>query len=124
MKRDRKKTGLAVSFDPLSLFPHNTRNDGNGKLTAAGLIPMTGDEVRKTFLDYFEQRGHKVVHSSPLLPANDPTLLFVNAGMNQFKDVFLGNETREYTSEAVERCPNLTKASGAAYKKHSLSTGK
>ena len=58
---------------------------------------MTGDEVRKTFLDYFEQRGHKVVHSSPLLPANDPTLLFVNAGMNQFKDVFLGNEKRDYT---------------------------
>jgi len=57
---------------------------------------MTGNEIRQKFLDYFEQRGHRVVHSSPLLPANDPTLLFVNAGMNQFKDVFLGNEKRDY----------------------------
>ena len=57
---------------------------------------MKGSEIRQKFLDYFEQRGHKVVHSSPLLPANDPTLLFVNAGMNQFKDVFLGNEKRDY----------------------------
>ncbi len=58
---------------------------------------MTGDEIRSKFLKYFEQRGHKIVHSSPLLPANDPTLLFINAGMNQFKDVFLGKEKREYT---------------------------
>src|SRR6188474_199751 len=57
---------------------------------------MKGSEIRQKFLDYFEQNGHRIVHSSPLLPANDPTLLFVNAGMNQFKDVFLGNETRDY----------------------------
>ena len=58
---------------------------------------MNGDQIRQTFLDYFERNGHKVVHSSPLLPANDPTLLFTNAGMNQFKDCFLGLEKRAYT---------------------------
>jgi alanyl-tRNA synthetase len=57
---------------------------------------MTGNQIRQKFIEYFEQNGHKEVHSSPLLPANDPTLLFVNAGMNQFKDVFLGNEKRDY----------------------------
>ena len=57
---------------------------------------MTGNEIRRSFLEYFERNGHKIVHSSPLLPANDPTLLFTNAGMNQFKDVFLGNEKRDY----------------------------
>jgi alanyl-tRNA synthetase len=61
---------------------------------------MTGQEIRQKFLDYFAERGHRVVKSSPLLPANDPTLLFTNAGMNQFKDVFLGLDPRDYKRAA------------------------
>jgi len=58
---------------------------------------MNSNEIRSRFLKFFEDRGHTVVKSSSLIPAEDPTLLFVNAGMNQFKDVFLGRETRPYT---------------------------
>lgn len=66
---------------------------------------MTGNEIRRRFLEYFERNGHTILHSSPLLPANDPTLLFTNAGMNQFKDVFLGLEKREYTRAATaQKC--------------------
>jgi alanyl-tRNA synthetase len=58
---------------------------------------MTGSDIRRKFLDFFVQKGHKEVHSSSLVPQNDPTLLFTNAGMNQFKDVFLGLENRGYS---------------------------
>ncbi len=58
---------------------------------------MKTAELRQAFLDYFRQQGHTVVASSSLVPENDPTLLFTNAGMNQFKDVFLGREERDYT---------------------------
>ncbi len=61
---------------------------------------MTGSQIRQRFLDFFAGHGHRVVRSSSLVPANDPTLLFTNAGMNQFKDVFLGIEKRDYTRAA------------------------
>ncbi|MGZ3732475.1 MAG: alanine--tRNA ligase, partial [Parachlamydiaceae bacterium] len=58
---------------------------------------MQTHQLRKKFLDYFKQRGHAVIASSPVIPHDDPTLLFINAGMNQFKDVFLGESRRDYT---------------------------
>jgi alanyl-tRNA synthetase len=60
-------------------------------------MPRTSAEVRRAFLEFFESRGHKLVPSSSLVPQNDPTLMFVNAGMVQFKDVFVGKESRPYT---------------------------
>jgi len=70
----------------------------------------TGNEVRKTFLKFFEERGHRVVRSSSLVPHNDPTLLFTNAGMNQFKDVFLGLEQRDY--KRATTCQKCVRAGG------------
>ncbi len=65
----------------------------------------TGSEIRRKFLDFFIQKRHKEVHSSSLVPANDPTLLFTNAGMNQFKDVFLGLEKRDYNkATTLQKC--------------------
>ncbi len=57
---------------------------------------QTANDIRATFLDYFSKNGHEVVPSSPLVPRNDPTLLFTNAGMVQFKNVFTGAEKRSY----------------------------
>src|SRR5215468_7483456 len=66
---------------------------------------LSGNQIRRTFLDFFIQRGHREVRSSSLVPVNDPTLLFTNAGMNQFKDVFLGLEQRDYKRAAsVQKC--------------------
>jgi len=64
---------------------------------------MRANDIRSSFLKYFEQQGHRVVPSSPLVPADDPTLLFTNAGMNQFKDLFLGREKREYARAATSQ---------------------
>ncbi len=66
---------------------------------------LTGSEIRRKFLDFFIQKGHREVHSSSLVPHNDPTLLFTNAGMNQFKDVFLGLEKRDYSrATSSQKC--------------------
>ncbi len=62
---------------------------------------MKSSEIRQKFLDYFASKGHAVVASSSLVPHEDPTLLFTNAGMNQFKDVFLGFDKRPYTRAAT-----------------------
>ncbi len=70
---------------------------------------MHPSEIRSSFLKYFEKHGHRVVPSSPLLPGDDPTLLFTNAGMNQFKDVFLGREKRDYTRAASsQKCMRVS----------------
>jgi alanyl-tRNA synthetase len=66
---------------------------------------FSGNEIRSTFLKYFGERGHRVVRSSSLVPVNDPTLLFTNAGMNQFKDVFLGVDQRDYSrATSSQKC--------------------
>jgi alanyl-tRNA synthetase len=70
---------------------------------------MRSRDIRSSFLEYFRQKGHAVVPSSPLVPHEDPTLLFTNAGMNQFKDVFLGRESRGYTRAATsQKCMRVS----------------
>jgi len=70
---------------------------------------MKAQEIREQFLDYFSKHGHKVIRSSSLMPQDDPTLLFTNAGMNQFKNVFLGLDKRTYTTAAsVQKCMRVS----------------
>jgi alanyl-tRNA synthetase len=71
---------------------------------------MTSNEIRASFLKYFEKNGHRIVPSSSLVPQDDPTLLFTNAGMNQFKDVFLGKEKRDY--KRATTCQKCMRVSG------------
>ncbi|NTV82404.1 MAG: hypothetical protein HGA14_00595, partial [Chlorobaculum sp.] len=66
---------------------------------------MNSREIRQSFLDFFASKEHRIVRSAPVIPAEDPTLLFTNAGMNQFKDVFLGKGQREYVRAAdTQKC--------------------
>src|SRR5687767_7169375 len=70
---------------------------------------MHPNEIRASFLKFFEQNGHHIVSSSPLVPGDDPTLLFTNAGMNQFKDVFLGREQRSYKrAVSAQKCMRVS----------------
>src|SRR3954471_9613129 len=78
-----------------------------GRIGAAnfskGLCMSGVNEIRSAFLDYFKKNGHEVVASGPLVPANDPTLMFTSAGMVQFKNLFLGAETRSYKRAATSQ---------------------
>ena len=72
-------------------------------------MTSSANHLRQSFLEYFGDRGHRIVHSSPLVPYDDPTLLFTNAGMNQFKDVFLGREGRDYSrATSVQKCMRVS----------------
>ena len=71
---------------------------------------MTGSEARRMFLEYFKKHNHKIVRSSSLIPSDDPTLLFTNAGMVQFKRTFLGEEARDYSQAAT--CQKCVRAGG------------
>jgi alanyl-tRNA synthetase len=76
-----------------------------GHVTENGAKKLTGNEIREKFLEFFESKGHRRMRSSSLVPHGDPTLLFTNAGMNQFKDVFLGLEKREYSrATTAQKC--------------------
>ena len=82
----------------------NSPNAPSGTGAASGEPPSARD-IRQAFFDYFAEHGHEVVASSPLVPDNDPTLLFTNAGMVQFKDVFLGTDKRSYSRAVTsQRC--------------------
>ncbi|MCC7186526.1 MAG: alanine--tRNA ligase, partial [Acidobacteria bacterium] len=70
---------------------------------------MKAREIRRSFLEFFAQRGHRIVSSSSLVPTEDPTLLFTNAGMNQFKDAFLGKDRRDYVrATTVQKCMRVS----------------
>ena len=81
---------------------------------AAKLRMMTSTEIRASFLEFFRKNGHAVVPSSSLVPGNDPTLLFTNAGMVQFKDVFLGKEQRDYRRATTRITAAIVDATDAA----------
>jgi alanyl-tRNA synthetase len=83
----------------------NVPGEGAGNAPAKSAKKLTGNEIRERFLQFFESKGHRRIRSSSLLPHGDPTLLFTNAGMNQFKDVFLGLEKREYArATTAQKC--------------------
>jgi alanyl-tRNA synthetase len=90
----------STSVDAPSWMTYNRRTYGDMMARTSSSIPRTSAEIRQSFLDFFEDRGHTIVPSSSLIPGGDQTLLFTNAGMVQFKDVFLGTGSRPYTRVA------------------------
>jgi alanyl-tRNA synthetase len=106
--RNRKTQRHASATKPAFIAVNNLVCDNYfAKPTEA---TVTGNEIRETFLKFFEEKSHRRVRSSSLVPTNDPTLLFTNAGMNQFKDVFLGLEHREY--KRATTCQKCVRAGG------------
>ncbi len=105
----------SCAFDiqsPTLTFAHLSKKEGKDKYTGIKTkktriycIMMTSEEIRSTFLAFFQSKGHEIVPSAPIVIKNDPTLMFTNAGMNQFKDYFLGNRTAPYTRIAnTQKC--------------------
>ncbi len=97
---ERLLHALGALLEPAAFGPRPSPSTFALRLSSFALCTMfcrmTANEIRQSFLDYFARHGHRIVPSSSLVPADDPTLLFTNAGMNQFKDVFLGKERRDY----------------------------
>ncbi len=91
-----RKFVLIVVHKPCPLYC----NCASALINLFSMRNLSGNQIREDFLRFFEGKGHRRVHSSSLVPQNDPTLLFTNAGMNQFKDVFLGAEVRDYSRAA------------------------
>jgi alanyl-tRNA synthetase len=97
---------------PISLALHhlhrlftNIAGDGNKNAQESFRIMLTSAEIRKAFLDFFASKGHTIVPSAPIVVKNDPTLMFTNAGMNQFKDYFLGNKPAPWKRVAdTQKC--------------------
>jgi alanyl-tRNA synthetase len=102
----RLRHGRGIALALSSGVCHNRKlSEGNVSVTQPQPKFWSGNEIRETFLRFFEGKGHRRVRSSSLVPHGDPTLLFTNAGMNQFKDVFLGLEKRDYDkATSAQKC--------------------
>jgi alanyl-tRNA synthetase len=111
------KSTYSSPFSPRFLFPqyivdnwgckikYFSANSGLKLILKLKYKAMTANEIRKQFLEYFQSKGHQIVPSAPIVVKNDPTLMFTNAGMNQFKDWFLGNEEPKYKRVAdTQKC--------------------